>query len=375
MEIEIFKIKKIIKELESFTGTNTSMISLIIPPKTQLNLTNKMLTQEYSAASNIKSSVNKTSVLTAISLAQQKLKLYSKTPDNGLALFIGIDSNSKKISIDFEPYRPINTSLYMCDNKFHTEIIKDLISCNETFAFIIIDGKGTLFGTLTGNSKKILQQVSVSLPNKHSRGGQSALRFARLRVEKRHNYITKIAEMSNQLFIIEEKIDIKGIFIAGSADFKTVLYESNLFDKRLKEKVIKVLDIGYGGNQGFNHAITNCQEDLKNVGFIKEIKVLSNYFDEIAQDGKYTVGLNQTMDCFNDGNMETIIVNAELNEQDLLEYIIENSPKFNTELQLVTDKSSEGSQFVKGFGGIGGISRFKLTEIQDSDFESNYDSE
>ena len=81
------------------------------------------------------------------------------------------------------------------------------------------------------------------------------------------------------------------------------------------------------------------------------------------------------MDCFNDGNMETIIVNAELNEQDLLEYIIENSPKFNTELQLVTDKSSEGSQFVKGFGGIGGISRFKLTEIQDSDFESNYDSE
>ncbi len=25
------------------------------------------------------------------------------------------------MNIDFEPFRPINTSLYLCDNKFHTE--------------------------------------------------------------------------------------------------------------------------------------------------------------------------------------------------------------------------------------------------------------
>ena len=31
------------------------------------------------------------------------------------------------------------------------------------------------------------------LPKKHGRGGQSALRFARLRLEKRHNYVTKVA--------------------------------------------------------------------------------------------------------------------------------------------------------------------------------------
>ena len=31
------------------------------------------------------------------------------------------EGKEKKVNIDFEPFRPINTSLYLCDNKFHTE--------------------------------------------------------------------------------------------------------------------------------------------------------------------------------------------------------------------------------------------------------------
>lgn len=27
-----------------------------------------------------------------------------------------------QVNIDFEPFKPINTSLYLCDNKFHTEV-------------------------------------------------------------------------------------------------------------------------------------------------------------------------------------------------------------------------------------------------------------
>ncbi len=27
-----------------------------------------------------------------------------------------------QVNIDFEPFRAINTTLYLCDNKFHTEV-------------------------------------------------------------------------------------------------------------------------------------------------------------------------------------------------------------------------------------------------------------
>lgn len=54
------------------------MISLIIPPRDQIARVQKMLADEYGTASNIKSRVNRLSVLGAITSVQGRLKLYSK---------------------------------------------------------------------------------------------------------------------------------------------------------------------------------------------------------------------------------------------------------------------------------------------------------
>lgn len=56
-------------------------------------------------------------------------KLFSHSltvPPNGLVIYCGTivtdEGKEKKVNIDFEPFKPINTSLYLCDNKFHTEV-------------------------------------------------------------------------------------------------------------------------------------------------------------------------------------------------------------------------------------------------------------
>lgn len=60
------------------------MISLIIPPKDQISRVAKMLADEFGTASNIKSRVNRLSVLGAITSVQQRLKLYNKGKYVGL---------------------------------------------------------------------------------------------------------------------------------------------------------------------------------------------------------------------------------------------------------------------------------------------------
>jgi len=54
-------------------------VSLIMPPKFQISQMSKKLVEEFGTAANIKSRVNRLSVLAAITSAQQKLKLYSKS--------------------------------------------------------------------------------------------------------------------------------------------------------------------------------------------------------------------------------------------------------------------------------------------------------
>lgn len=79
------------------------------------------------------------------------------------------EGKEKKVNISFEPFRPINTSLYLCDNKFHTEALAELLESDSRFGFIVMDGNGTLFGTLSGNTREILHKLSVELPKKHGK--------------------------------------------------------------------------------------------------------------------------------------------------------------------------------------------------------------
>lgn len=405
-------MKKLVKSLTLARGNGTSMISLVIPPRDQISRVAKMLADEYGTASNIKSRVNRLSVLGAITSTQQRLKLYSRVPLNGLVVYCGTimtdEGKERRVNIDFEPFKPINTSLYLCDNKFHTEALDELLEDDDKFGFIIMDGNGSLYGTLQGNNREVLHKFSVDLPKKHGRGGQSALRFARLRMEKRHNYVRKVAELAVQMFITADKPNVSGIVLAGSADFKSELHTSDMFDQRLARVVIKTVDVSYGGEIGFNQAIELSAETLGSVKLVQEKRLLQKYFDEISQDtGKYCFMVSDTLRALELGAVETLVVwdnldidrvtlrnhavgedkvlhlskEQQANEQyfhdaatgvelevtekiSFVEFLANNYKSFGTTLEFVTNRSQEGSQFCRGFGGIGGILRWRVDFLE-----------
>jgi len=287
------------------------------------------------------------------------------------------------------------------------------LESDEKFGFIVIDGNGSLFGNLAGNTRTVLHKVTVDLPKKHGRGGQSALRFARLRMEKRHNYVRKIAELAVQFFITNDKPNVAGLIVAGSADFKSELSASDMFDQRLRVIILKIVDVSYGGDNGFNQAIELSAEVLANVKFVQEKKLIGSFFEEISQDtGKYCFGVEDTLRALDIGAVQILIVweNLEITryqvknpiagEKDLVmhltkeqekdtshfkseggtdleivdamplvEWFANNYKNFGATLEFVTNRSQEGSQFCKGFGGIGGILRYKVDLMALNDFD------
>merc|ERR1712113_1351683 len=54
-----------------------------------------------------------------------------------------------------------------------------------------------------------------------------------------------------------------------------------------------------------------------------------------------------------------------------VEWIVENYKTFGTKLEFITDRSQEGNQFTKGFGGIGGLLRYKVEfeNFEEPDFD------
>jgi len=223
--------------------------------------------------------------------------------------------------------------------------------------------------------------------------------------------------MAVQFYITNDKPNVTGLILAGLADFKTELGASDMFDPRLQAIILKVVDVSYGGDNGFNQAIELSAEVLHNVKFLREKKLISTFFDEIAQDtGRYCFGVDETLKALTYSAVEILIVwenleiqrvtlrntqtatekvvyinkdqqteRAHLKDEatgqelevvdtiSLLEWLANNYKNYGAKLDIVTNRSQEGSQFCKGFGGLGGILRYKLdlTEFEEDGAEDD----
>jgi peptide chain release factor subunit 1 len=181
-----------------------------------------------------------------------------------------------------------------------------------------------------------------------------------------------------------------------------------------------MVDVSYGGEQGFNQAIESSADTLVNAKLMKEKKLLQQYIYEIAQDtGRYCFMVEDTLKALELGAVEDLIVwdnieiqryvlrNQSTNEdrvkhlskeqeggtmhfrdavtgteletvekEPLVEWMANNYKQFGCNLEFVTDRSGEGTQFVKGFGGIGGILRWKVdfTELNSYEEAANLDT-
>jgi peptide chain release factor subunit 1 len=68
-------------------------------------------------------------------------------------------------------------------------------------------------------------------------------------------------------------------------------------------------------------------------------------------------------------------VDLELTEKiPMMEWLANEYKNFGCSLEFITDRSEEGSQFVRGFGGIGGILRYQVN-LADFEVASDHDDD
>ena len=375
---DIFLFKKLIKDISQYKNNGTSLVSVLIPAGDMLHLHTQKLTQEYAASENIKDRVNRLAVLASITSIQNKLKGYKNTPENGLAIYAG-EINNKKIIKCIHPIKPLCLSLYRCGSEFIIEPLLAMTISGDDIGFIVFDGKGCIFACVNDNNKTILYNKSVDLPNKHRRGGQSSVRFARLRVEKINNYITLMSAAATQTFIKNDKVIVKKIIIAGSAGLKTKFLES--LDPRLSEKVIKTIDVPYSGEQGLDHAIQASVDVLKDNRIIQESNNISELFTELSKNsGLVIYGEDEILSKLNEGVVKKLIVYEKIDEKKM-DTFIEICKDKATELMIVSGSSVQANQMILGFGGMLGLLRYPIlnneenNEYHSDDNDSDDDSD
>ncbi len=413
-DLQLYQTKKVLEKLRKKRGFHTELVSVYIPHDRKISDVTNHLKNEVSESQNIKSKLTRKNVLDSIASLLGQLKNINDVPENGLVMFSGAIPQNNTAGTEknelymINPPEKVTTFRYHCASEFLLWPLEEMLKPKETYGLIVVGRAESAVGFIRGTQIEIIREFTSGIHGKFSAGGQSQRRFERLIEEGEKAFYRRISDEVNKLFL--EMEDLQGIFIGGPGQSKEKFVSDESLDYRLREKIIDVVDLGYGGSEGIRALVEKVKDKIENVKYIKESQVMQKFYKEISNDtGMAIYGLNEVQKALNIGAVEILILSEKLDtlkvkvecsncgysenrtvkelEFNNLESSIQNeicpkcsSNSFNisntisiieelgtiaetmsTEVVIISTQTGEGEALFSTFGGIVGILRFKLT--------------
>ncbi len=358
---EKLELKKFVNHLDSIRGRHTELVSVYIPSGYNIHKIIEHLSQEQHTASNIKDARTRKNVIDSLEKAIRQLKLYKKTPENGLAIFAGNTStNESKINIEvfsIEPVQPLQTRIYRCDQTFVTSILKDMMEHKETYGLLVVDRREGNVGLLKGTAIIELASFTSNVPGKTTKGGQSQQRYARLREEAMHEFFKRIAVAVNKEFL--EMKSLKGILVGGPGPTKEYFIDGDYMDNRIKTKIKSVQDLSYTGEFGLNELVDKSHETLAKEDIIEEKKIMEDFFSELAKGSKKVVYGEENVKMMLDRAAVEKILISEKTEQKLIDELEKGAADTGADIKVISVDTEEGQQ-LKEIGMVAAFLRYAI---------------
>ncbi len=394
-----YNIRRELKRLSTIRGSGTELISLYIPPGSQISEATGKLREEAGQASNIKSKKTRDNVTGAIDKILSYLKLYKQPPKNGLAIFCGNVSNEQSKSdielFSMEPDSPIKNNIYRCDSVFLLEPLEAMMETTDLYAMVIMDGRDCTVGLLKG-AHFILEKKIHSLAHaKVKKGGQSMNRYQRLIEESIDEYYKRIGDSVNELYQ-KNGNKIKGLIVGGSGPAKEDFVKAKTINYQIK--VLGVFDTGYTDEHaGVNELLEKSKEVLTEQAMMQERRVMERFMTEVARSGLAVSGYDKVKAVLDSGNIVKLIISEGLElldveykcpvdgasfhvieqgnsrktkhecganleivkQKDAVESLIDQADQMGIEISFVSDDTQYGKELLLGFGGVAAMLKYK----------------
>ncbi len=401
-----------LEDLSGKRGRGTELISVYVAPDTDLAKVMQQLRDEQGTASNIKSTSTRKNVLAALERIIQFLRAYTETnrrpPPHGIAIFCGnVAGREGMADIQLywvEPPEPVTVRMYRCDQEFVLDPLKGMLEVKETIGLLVMDRREATIATLRGKHVDVVRKMTSAVPGKHSKGGQSARRFERLREIAAHEYSKRVADATNEIFT--QIPDLKAIVVGGPGPTKEDFLNSGLLHEVVKKKIAGVLDTGYTDEQGIKELVNKSGDILADLEILKEKSLMQRFMEElVAGKGLVAYGEQDIRRALEQGAVELLLVSEGLRKsrvtvrcqacghvlnettdnldfyqrqlvgrecpkcgekklalvesRDVVQELLELAEKFNTRVEFISTETEEGKQLQIAFKGLAAILRFR----------------
>ena len=407
-----YEFKKMLEKLQAKEGSGTELISLYIPPDKQIYDVTAQLRDEFGQCSNIKSKQTRTNVQSAISSILARLKYYNRPPETGMAIFCGsINKQGDRQDLECDvvlPPQPLNLYMYRCSSKFELEPLREMLEEKVVYGLLVLDRREAYWGFLRGNHIDPIGGTTSTVPGKQRKGGQSSIRFERLRLIAINDFYKKVGERSSDIFLSEKDFfnRFKGLLIGGPSPTKEEFEQGQFLHHEVQKRILGLFDVAYTNESGLPELVDAAAEALKGQSVIEEKHIMERFFKELVKDnglaayGEQSIRANLEL-----GSVDMLLLSDKLRksrliikcdacgyteqktvqmepgkdaadldfgtcptctsplqlaeEHDIIDELTLLADGSNSTVAIISDDFEEGSQLYSAFGGIAAILRYR----------------
>jgi len=237
-----------------------------------------------------------------------------------------------------------------------------MLADKEVYGLLVIDTSDASIGFLRGSRIDVVESHNSTVPRKHNKGGQSSIRFERLRNIAIHDFYKRIGDRANAVFIGEPDFfnRFKGLIVGGITPSKENFVNGDYLNHEIKRRIVGIRDVGYTTERGLYELVEASQEILAETALVRETAIARKFFHHLAKDtGLAVYGIDTIEAELEIGRLECIIASTTFNDT-RLKQIIQCASQFGTTIEIISDGFDEGRMIATAFGGIVGIRRYQM---------------
>lgn len=272
---------------------------------------------------------------------------------NGAIIFC-----SEDVAEAVHPLQPLQCRLYSCGKRFRTDMLHEQLEVEKSPAYgiIVIDGSDAMIGTAQGlgvasahSSVCRLAHLQSNTASQTRRGGQSALRYSRLRDGEDLAFCRRVAERAALLLG-----GVRGLVLAGKADAKHRLRAE--LPQPLRGKVLCVINLSCSAStEGLRQAASRATDAAGAEHRGKTDDVVRSFMESTAMPDPPAgitccYGVQQTAAALALGAVDVLLVAADWSDptptKDDWRALAETH---RTRLVEVEDRTQDGAQFCHAF--------------------------
>lgn len=373
-----YKLKQLLEEIRELEGRGTELISLYIPPDTNIQSERDRIRQEYSEAGNIKSKQTRTNVQDALGRTEDVLARYQQTPEDGLAVFVGrVDGDMREYVFDTLPGQVVEKR-YQCDDHFNTDQLEGLLTPDEQFGLVVVTRNDSAIGLLAGDRVELVNDRQSGVMGKQRAGGQSAQRFARRRQKQLESHFEKTANMANDAFIENNELVVEAVVVGGTTGTARDFVDSDYLDYRVEDAIIGRYGVEYAELQGLKELVGKAEDALQAYRESEAQEYMDRFLKGLANgEQAVTYGPADVWKALQYGAVETLLLSERVTDDTIasgdygvlsvegpaeatVDTFVQQAENTGADVEFVPDGFEGGQQLASVFQGVGAILRYEV---------------